>query len=68
MTFCRGQLLAPKNFFNTGVYFCEVNSFWFMTPVEVEAAPVDEAEVAVADPGEAVVWCSMAFRFLKAQQ
>ena len=38
-----------------------------MTPVEVEAAPADEAEVAVADPGEAVVWCSMAFRFLKEQ-
>ena len=67
MTFCLGQLLEPENFFNTGVYFCEFNSFWFMTPVEVpvlEAEPVEAAEAGVADD-EAVAWFSMAFRFLK---
>ena len=57
MTFCRGQLLAPENFFSTGVYFCDVNSFWFMTPVEAEAAAAaeeDAVEVAAAAEDDGV--------------
>ena len=73
MTFCRGQLLDPENFFNTGVYFWDVNSFWFMTPVEVwalefEPPPPDgaaEAEDATVDDEAVLAWFSIALRFLE---
>ena len=71
MTFCRGQLLEPENFFNTGVYFWDVNSFWFMTPVEVwtlefEPPPLDgAAEAATVDDEAVLAWFSIALRFLE---
>ena len=78
MTFCRGQLLDPENFFSTGVYFWDVNSFWFMTPVEVwpaalefEPPPPDGAadEAATVDEELAVLaWFSIALRFLEKEQ